>query len=104
LRGHTVVIDVGKTLSKVSLWAPDGALVERWTRANDRIAGPGFAALDAAGIETWLAESLAALAKLARIEAIVPVAHGAAMAIVRMDGCMRRPWITRTRFLQPCEF
>jgi len=90
LRGHTVVIDVGKTLSKVSLWAPDGTLVERRTRPNARVTGPGYVALDAAGIEAWLAESLTALGRLAPIDAIVPVAHGAAIAIVR-DGRLYAP-------------
>lgn len=83
MRGYAVVVDVGKTLSKASLWSPDGVLVERRTRPNERAAGPGYAALDAAGIEGFLAESLAAFAKLAPVEAIVPVAHGAAVAVLR---------------------
>lgn len=85
-----VVIDIGKTLSKVSLWGIDGRLIDRRTRPNDRIPGPGYLALDASGIEDWLATSLAALRRQASIEAIIPVAHGAAAAVVR-DGTLQLP-------------
>jgi hypothetical protein len=44
LEGHTVAADVGKTQSKVSLWNPEGVLVERCTRANEGMQGPGYAA------------------------------------------------------------
>ncbi len=83
MEGYAVVIDVGKTLSKVSLWNPDGRLVERRTRSNERIQGPGYLALDAAGIEEWLVESLSALGRRGRVDSIIPVAHGAAIAVVR---------------------
>jgi sugar (pentulose or hexulose) kinase len=86
----TVVIDIGKTLSKATLWGPDGTLVARLTRTNDRVQGPGYLALDAAGIEAWLETALAELGRRGRIEAIVPVAHGAAVAVVR-DGGLQLP-------------
>jgi sugar (pentulose or hexulose) kinase len=85
-----VVVDVGKTLSKASLWAPDGVLVARRDRPNLRVQGPGYAALDAPGIEDWLAGTLTEFGQLAPIAAIVPVAHGAAMAVVR-DGLLLLP-------------
>jgi sugar (pentulose or hexulose) kinase len=85
-----VVIDIGKTLSKASLWGHDGRLISRLTRPNDRVRGPGYLALDAAGIETWLAAALTELGKTASIDAIVPVAHGAAVAVVR-DGGLQLP-------------
>lgn len=90
MRGNVVVIDIGKTLSKASLWGPDGTLVARLTRPNERIQGPGYLALDATGIEAWLASALADLGKRASISAIVPVAHGAAIAVVR-DGGLQLP-------------
>ena len=91
MSGYTVVLDVGKTLSKASLWGADGVLVERRSRPNERIRGPGYLALDAAGIEDWLVAALACFAKLAPIEAIVPVAHGAAIAIIRDGGLLLPP-------------
>jgi len=44
LEAHTVAVDVGKTQSKVSLWNPEGVLVERCTRANEGMQDPGYAA------------------------------------------------------------
>jgi sugar (pentulose or hexulose) kinase len=90
VNGFTIVLDVGKTLSKVSLWTPEGVLLEKRSRPNDRVQGRGYLALDVVGIEAWLVESLAQLAKLAPVSAIVPVAHGAAMAIVR-EGRLHMP-------------
>jgi sugar (pentulose or hexulose) kinase len=81
----TIVLDVGKTLAKLSLWSPDGALIERRVRPNARIETGDYAALDAAGIETWAAEVLRDFARLADVGAIVPVGHGAAAAIIRGD-------------------
>lgn len=91
MRGHTVVIDIGKTLSKVSLWAPGGQLVERWTRTNAQLSGPGYRALDAAGIEDWLAETLSEAARRAPVAALIPVAHGAGIALVREGRLLQPP-------------
>jgi sugar (pentulose or hexulose) kinase len=90
MRGHVIVIDVGKTLSKASLWSPEGRMLERLTRPNRPVRGPGYAALDAAGIEEWLSGALRQLAALAPVTDLVPVAHGAAFALVR-DGRLAVP-------------
>ena len=79
----TVVLDVGKTMAKLTLWSPEGELVARETRANERVEAQGYVALDASGIEAWMAETLRAFAGLGTIGAIVPVGHGAAAAIIR---------------------
>jgi sugar (pentulose or hexulose) kinase len=102
VRGHAAVIDVGKTLSKVSLWAPGGELVAQLNYPNGRAQGPGYIALDAAGIEEWLAESLAHFAKIAPVAAIVPVAHGAALAVVR-DGRLLLPPMDYETPIPPAE-
>lgn len=81
----TIVLDVGKTLAKLSLWSPDGVMIERQVRANARIKTGTYAALDVAGIEAWVAETLRDFAKLADVGAILPVGHGAAAAIIRGD-------------------
>ncbi|MBO9696281.1 MAG: carbohydrate kinase [Sphingopyxis sp.] len=81
----TIVLDVGKTLAKLSLWAPDGVLVERRVRPNERIRAGSYMALDTAGIEGWIAEVLRLFARLADVGAIIPVGHGAGAAILRAD-------------------
>lgn len=85
-----IVLDCGKTLAKLSLWRPDGSLVARRTRPNLRVETADYVALDAAGIESWLAETLRDFAALAEVGAIIPVSHGAAAAIVR-DGRLACP-------------
>jgi len=84
-----VVLDVGKTMSKLTLWN-GGELIARETRPNISVEGPGYAALDASGIEHWLLEMLAQFSRTAEIGAIIPVGHGAAAAIVR-DGAIVMP-------------
>jgi sugar (pentulose or hexulose) kinase len=77
------VVDIGKTRSKLSLWAPDGRRLAGRDYLNASSADDP-SQLDVAGIEAWLKRALAQLARLAEITAIVPVAHGA--AAVLMDG------------------
>ena len=81
----SVVLDVGKTMSKLTLWSAGGELLARETRANERVDGPGYAALDSTGIEAFVIETLGRFARQADVGAIIPVAHGASAAIVR-DG------------------
>lgn len=85
-----VVLDVGKTLAKLSLWTRGGAVVARESRQNARVDGGQYAALDVDGIDAWMGEVLAGFAKLGRIGAIVPVGHGAAAVIV-CDGRLACP-------------
>lgn len=79
-----IVIDIGKTLSKVTLCS-GGAVVARRERVNRVVEQDGVRVLDVDGIERWLAGAIGDLARLGPVGAIVPVAHGAAAAIVR-DG------------------
>jgi len=81
----TIVLDSGKTLAKLSLWSAGGAMIERRVRANARVETGAYVALDAAGIEAWIAEVLRDFARLADVGAIIPVGHGAAVAIIRGD-------------------
>jgi sugar (pentulose or hexulose) kinase len=86
--GATIVLDVGKTLSKLSLWAAAGRLLERRTRPNPRTEGT----LDAAGIERWIAETLRDFAQLAPVGSIIPVGHGAAAALIRDGALVQAPF------------
>jgi sugar (pentulose or hexulose) kinase len=85
-----VVLDVGKTLAKLNLWTRSGDLVARETRANLSVDAGAYAALDVAGIETWIGETLGVFAHKGRIGAIIPVGHGAAAAVIR-DGALVAP-------------
>jgi len=83
--GWTIVLDVGKTFSKASLWDERGVCVRQRSRPNQSLKVGAYQALDAAAIEVWLKAVLAQYATLGPIEAIVPVAHGAGAALIR-DG------------------
>jgi len=88
--GNLVVLDIGKTLSKVSVWTPQGELLEKRERRNQRCYSDGRMVLDTGGIEEWLAKTLAELPNKQRIGGIIPVAHGAAAALIR-DGRLAAP-------------
>ena len=87
----TIVLDVGKTLSKLSLWTPEGRLLERRTRQNPRITDSGRAVLDARGIEEWVENALRDFARLAHVGSIIPVSHGAAAAVIRDGELIQAP-------------
>ncbi len=77
-----IVLDVGKTQAKASLWTRGGELIDRRVRPNALPAASTLPMLDAIGIEVWLEDCLSAFAKQAHVGAIVPIAHGAAAALV----------------------
>jgi sugar (pentulose or hexulose) kinase len=90
VRGNLVVLDIGKTLSKLSLWTPEGELLERRERRNQRCYSGGRLVLDVNGIEEWLTEALGDLPGKERIGGIIPIGHGAAAALIR-DGALAAP-------------
>ncbi|MEN7537316.1 FGGY-family carbohydrate kinase [Aurantiacibacter flavus] len=82
--GYAVCIDVGKTLSKVTLWSRQGSLLDRQVRPNRAASIDSLIRLDASGIEAWLMDVLTSYAPHP-VEFIVPVAHGAAAAVIEDD-------------------
>jgi sugar (pentulose or hexulose) kinase len=90
----SVVLDMGKTLSKLSLWDASGAMIARRTRKNDRptavIGSDTVRVLDTAGIEIWAEGVLREFAAMGSVARIIPVAHGAAAAVIR-DGALAVP-------------
>lgn len=89
--GGTVVVDIGKTNAKASLWDAAGVLLARVSRANSPQQADGYRALDVVGIEAWLMESLREFARQTRIARIVPVGHGAAAAVIEDDRLFAAP-------------
>jgi sugar (pentulose or hexulose) kinase len=81
--GWTVVLDVGKTLAKATLWDDSGTCIAHRSRPNKQPIVGGGLTLDVGGIESWLEGSLKEFAQLGPVAAIIPVAHGAGAAIIR---------------------
>ncbi len=77
--GHAIVVDIGKTHAKVSLWSRGGRCIAKHTRANAPQAGGEYPALDTDATADWLVKCLSKFAGHP-VEAIIPVAHGAAIA------------------------
>lgn len=90
-RGFIIVLDVGKSLTKLTLWSPERHLVGRRARANLSRAADGFLYLDTPGITAWLEEGLAEFARMGDIVAIIPVGHGAAACLVDDTGLCLSP-------------
>lgn len=80
-----LVLDVGKTNTKATLWSEAGELLDGRMRANASVQHEGRAVLDAAGVETFLKSCLTDFSKRGHIHAIIPVAHGAAAAFIESD-------------------
>lgn len=78
-----VVLDVGKTLAKLSLWDDIGTSIASRSRPNKRVDAGHYIALDDQGIEEWLAETLREFVSLADIGGIIPVSHGAGVVVIR---------------------
>jgi sugar (pentulose or hexulose) kinase len=87
--GFAIVVDVGKTLSKVTLWSRNGQFLDRQVRANATPSEGGVRRLDVSGIATWLVEALSKYASHP-VQYIVPVGHGAGVAAI-VDGKLAFP-------------
>jgi L-fuculokinase len=77
------ILDVGKTHTKfIAAEADSGRIAAQFERPSRSIEGSAIRALDVVGIERWLHETLATFPNKAAIEALVPVAHGAAAVLL----------------------
>lgn len=84
----TLVLDVGKTRTKLLAIAEDGKLIKSWERSSRSVdAAAGYLALDTAGVQTWLCETMAGMGRLRKsVRSIVPITHGAAIAGIGPEG------------------
>lgn len=81
------LIDIGKTNAKlILLESGTGRAVHRVEHSFQSKPGTPYAQLNIAGIEQWLLESLALAPDKHLIEAIAPVAHGAAAVWIDANG------------------
>lgn len=80
------ILDVGKSHTKfIVAEAGSSRIVAQHQRPSRSLKGPGIRALDVVGIERWLRETLSAFPHTAAIEALVPIAHGAAAVLLDSD-------------------
>jgi sugar (pentulose or hexulose) kinase len=89
--GWTIVLDIGKTLSKASLWDEGGACVAQRARPNPRLSAGTSLTLDVTGIQHWMQGVFAEFARLGPVTDIVPVAHGAGVALIREGQLQHAP-------------
>lgn len=88
-QGTTIVIDLGKTLSKISLWDLDGRMIDRQVRPNVPVEIGGVRRLDAADVGQWLLATIATYAEHP-VRTIIPVGHGAGV-VALVDGRLAFP-------------
>jgi sugar (pentulose or hexulose) kinase len=88
--GGTIVLDVGKTNSKASVWDTSGRLLARRDRANEPQHASGYRALDVWGIDEWLMNTLREFAQQLTVSRIMTVGHGAA-AVLLQEGRLWAP-------------
>lgn len=76
-----LVFDAGKSFAKITLFARDGIRLRHETRALE----PQATGLDCDGIADWFISTLADVARHHPIDAIIPIGHGAAAALIAGD-------------------
>jgi L-fuculokinase len=79
------ILDIGKTNAKVTLVA-DGRVMEQRRQHNEPYSAPPYLHLANDRIWDWALEQLADLGRAANITDIVPVAHGASVAVIDEAG------------------
>jgi sugar (pentulose or hexulose) kinase len=89
--GWTIVLDVGKTHSKATLWDEIGLCRAQRVHTNQQLTSGSSLTLDVSGIEKWLQAALSEFAKIGPVRAIVPVAHGAGVALLRRGALQFAP-------------
>ncbi len=79
------VVDVGKTRTKLAIVDASGAVREERGAPSRSLAGPPYPHLDVEATIAWILASLRELGARWPIDVVVPVAHGAAAALMAGD-------------------
>lgn len=90
LRGIAVV-DVGYTNTKIALFSPEGELLAERKAASRHLPAPPYKHIDPEPMVALCRSALPELDAMLPIDAIVPAAHGAAMACLDADGELALP-------------
>ena len=78
------VVDVGFTNMKIALFSPAGELLAERKAASRHVAGPPYLHIDPEPMVALCRSALTELDRILPVDAIVPCAHGAAMACLEM--------------------
>lgn len=87
----TLVLDIGSTNTKLALFDADGRLVAERRAGSRHVAGPPYRCLDPEPALALLAQALPEFDALLPVDAIVPCAHGSALALLDGDGGLALP-------------
>ena len=90
LRG-TAVIDAGATNTKMVLFSPEGEIIGERRVATRHVEGPPYRHIDHEVLAELCRSALPELDRILPIDAIVPSAHGAALACLGEDGALALP-------------
>lgn len=82
---RTLILDVGKTHTKACVVDHDGRTRARMTHDTPFVAAGEYPHVDLDTLGAWLIDALAALGREFPIRTIVPVAHGACVALLAGD-------------------
>jgi len=83
------VIDAGSTNTKIVLFDHTGAAVAVRKTASRHVEGPPYRHIDPEPMVAFAREILPELDRFLPIDAVVPCAHGAALACLAADGSLR---------------
>ncbi len=85
------VLDVGATNTRLMLFDREGRVVAEARRASPHRPGPPYAALDPEPLLDFAAQTLPAFDRQLPVDAVVPCAHGSALACLASDGTLALP-------------
>jgi len=85
------VADVGYTNTKIMLFSPDLAPVAERKIASRHREGPPYRNIDPEPMAALCREALPVLDRILPVDAVVPCAHGAALACLAADGSLAMP-------------
>lgn len=84
--GYVAVIDHGKSNTRVAIFDAEGGQVAERSRPTPTAASGAYPSEDVEALIPFVLEALAAFSPQYGIESIIPVAHGAAGALIDRDG------------------
>lgn len=85
------VADVGATNTKIVLFSADGELVAERKAASRHVDGSPYRHIDPEPMVQLMREALPELDRILPVDAVVPCAHGAALACLAEDGALALP-------------
>ena len=85
------VADVGYTNTKIMLFSPDLVPVAERKIASRHREGPPYRNIDPEPMVALCREALPELDRILPVDAVVPCAHGAALACLAADGSLAMP-------------